>query len=833
MAKKNKEKNKKEQITKTCLEIIPIREYDDNLEAFKLVDGQYMDILKIIPRDMGNLSEDEKQIEMMNLNKVFKTVEIDMKFVSMNFPLNTTKQKTTLLEYSEKVQDEVRRKWIARQINELELCDSNINTRNFYLFFFGENEKKFIKNKDLLEKYTATGIHCLTTDISKTEKIQIATKFNNMNTTIDLFADALADTSGSIVKDKTSKEEVYLDETLFSVIQPKGGITFREPSYITCGDGYIRCLHLYELPTTINLYWIAKLFSVHSSICVFDISSKDMSEVKKNINRSISEEFSRKANAKTYEELYDAEKRSKELQLLYDDLTRMGEVIKLCDFRIFVKAKSLQELEERCADIFKALESEGFKTTTLLNEQKSEFKSLFESYREAHKKPFAMKGLNLTSEQLGNGFPFDYSELLDPEASLLGFSNIGGAVLFDEFTKTTRRKHYNAIVCGDMGSGKSTHLKKRLKHHASIGNFVRTFDVSGEFTALVMEFGGKVIKCNGLDGILNPLEILKSGEDDFTSYSNQLSKLQSFFKCIIPSMTDELMQELANQIRELYGIFGLLPEEANKITGRLPEEYPTLSDFRVYLAKALDIINDLDKASETGVERSLNIRKAEYMSDILRAVDMLINNYGHMFDGYTAITDITNEKIVSFDLSDIKDLGAAFTAQMQNIVSLCWDNAVTNGSRMKELWESGMVKSTDIIKFVILIDESHRWVNTSMPLILDMIIRYMREARKYFAGIILASQSIRDFMPEASDKDLEKIRILFEHSQYKFMFKQDSAAKEHIRKIFGNGMTYSQIESIPFLETGETVLSIAGDRSIAFKEWLSKEYEEQLFSGGR
>ena len=42
-----------------------------------------MDIRKIIPRDLGNMSEDEKQIERMNLNKVFKTVEIDMKFVSM------------------------------------------------------------------------------------------------------------------------------------------------------------------------------------------------------------------------------------------------------------------------------------------------------------------------------------------------------------------------------------------------------------------------------------------------------------------------------------------------------------------------------------------------------------------------------------------------------------------------------------------------------------------------------------------------------------------------------------------------------------------------------
>ena len=832
--KEEKEKRKKEGKKKdirSCLDIIPIREYDDSLETFKLENGRYMDIRKIIPRDLGNMSEDEKQIERMNLNKVFKTVEIDMKFVSMNFPLNTNKQKSVLLEYRKKARDEVRIKWIDRQIRELELCDSNINTRNFYLFFFADNEKEFIKNKELLEKYTAAGTVRLTTEITKNEKIQIVTKFNNMNTTIDLMDEAMKEDDKYTVEKK--EDEDILDENLFTVIQPKGGITFKEPSYITSGDGYIRCLHLYELPNTINFYWIAKLFSVPGSICVFDVSSKDMNEVKKNINRSITEEYSRGAHAKDYMDLYDAEKRRKELQDLYDDLTRMGEVIKLCDFRMFVKAKTKEELEERCSEIFKNLEAEGYRTTTLLNEQKTEFCSLYESYREAHKKPFMMRGLNLTSEQLGNGFPFNYSELLDPEASLLGFSNAGGAVLFDEFTKTAKRKHYNAIVCGDMGSGKSTHLKKRLKHHASIGNFIRVFDVSGEFTPLVQEFGGKVIKCNGLDGILNPLEILRSGEDEFTSYSNHLAKLKSFFKCIIPSMADDLMQELANQLRELYGIFDLLPDNGNIITGKEPSEYPTLSDFRVYLAKALAIVNDMDKVSKTGVEKSLNVGKAKYINDILRAVDMLINNYGNMFDGYTAIVDITNEKIVSFDISDIKDLGEVFTAQMQNIVSLCWDNAISNGTVMKKRWESGTVRSEDITKFIILIDESHRWVNTSMPLILDMIIRYMREARKYFAGIILASQSIRDFMPEASDKDLEKIRILFEHSQYKFMFKQDSAAKEHIRKIFGNGMTYSQIESIPFLEAGETVLSIAGDRSIAFKEWLSKDYEEQLFSGGR
>ena len=181
----------------------------------------------------------------------------------------------------------------------------------------------------------------------------------------------------------------------------------------------------------------------------------------------------------------------------------------------------------------------------------------------------------------------------------------------------------------------------------------------------------------------------------------------------------------------------------------------------------------------------------------------------------------------------IKELGNVFMAQMQNLVSLCWDNAIAVGGPEKEKWESGAYAIEDITKFLILIDESHRWVNTSMPLILDMVTRYLREARKYFAGIVLASQSVRDYMPEGDFSGADKIRILFELCQYKFMFKQDSSAKEHIRRIFGEGMTFSQVESIPFLEQGENVLSIAGAGALQFRVWLSRDYEATLFSGGR
>ena len=119
-----------------------------------------------------------------------------------------------------------------------------------------------------------------------------------------------------------------------------------------------------------------------------------------------------------------------------------------------------------------------------------------------------------------------------------------------------------------MGSGKSTLLKKLFKQNASIGNYIRCFDVSGEFSALTLEFGGKIIRCSGSDGMLNPLEILRSGEDDYASYARHISKLQAFFRCINPSMSDQLLQELANYLREFYAGFDLVPADGSSVTGR-------------------------------------------------------------------------------------------------------------------------------------------------------------------------------------------------------------------------------------------------------------------------
>ena len=236
---------------------------------------------------------------------------------------------------------------------------------------------------------------------------------------------------------KTTKAQA-VDARLFQQIQPHGGITFADPSYTRMGDGYCRCLHIYGLPNTLDRHWLTRIFTVSGCICSFDVATEDMAAVKRSINRSIGEEGARAYDAKDYNALYDAQKRQAELQQLYDELERMGEVMKICDFRIFLQAQMLAEREEKTKELQDNLDASGYKNTVLLGEQKTEWQSLYEPFAVTHAKPVTMKGLSLTARQLAEGYPFDYSDLLDEQGALLGFTDMAVPWYSISFPKRSR-----------------------------------------------------------------------------------------------------------------------------------------------------------------------------------------------------------------------------------------------------------------------------------------------------------------------------------------------------------------------------------------------------------
>ena len=68
------------------------------------------------------------------------------------------------------------------------------------------------------------------------------------------------------------------------------------------------------------------------------------------------------------------------------------------------------------------------------------------------------------------------------------------------------------------------------------------------------------------------------------------------------------------------------------------------------------------------------------LDKIRKVISSIVYTYGNLFNGYTTINNIVDEQIVTFDISTIKDMKPeVFDALLFDMVSLCWDNCVTNG----------------------------------------------------------------------------------------------------------------------------------------------------------
>lgn len=631
---------------------------------------------------------------------------------------------------------------------------------------------------------------------------------------------------------KTKKPE--RDMNLLNEIKPAGGITFKDVKYITTGSGYEGCIHIYKFPENIDTYWMAKVCNINGTVALVDISTDNMSEVKKNLNKSMKEQVGRRIGARDFAELYDADKRLDEMKRMYDEIKSYNEVIKLVHIRIFLADRSFEALEKKIKNIMDKLETDsGFLTTIYLNESKSEYKSMTRSYKKQKEEMFFPKGQSLTATGIAHGDPFHFSSLDDETGEFLGTTPCGGNVLLDIFQKTSTRLYYNFLAIGEMGSGKSTLLKKQFKSNAIKGNYVRTFDISGEFTILTKTLGGKVIKLDGSEGILNPLEILKAGDDENISFTRHISKVSTFYKFLVGGSVDaEEIAEFEDVLKQLYSNFGLWSDDRRNIqcTGLPAASYPTFTDYLNFLTESME---EMQNEKYSHLEEQVVVKTLLLRDKIRKVIKNIVDTYGTLFDGHTSIDNILDEQIVTFDISTLKELkDEVFDAMIINIISLCWDNCVTNGKLMLNMLREGKIKLWDVTRFLILIDESHRWLNAKKTHALDLVSVYLREARKYFGGIGLASQRAADYVPEGSDSDaVNKLKNIFELTQYKFVFRQSSNAKKLLYQIFDGELTGTQIEKIPKLEIGQCILLISGDKNIEFKVHLTKD-EDMLFSGG-
>ena len=617
---------------------------------------------------------------------------------------------------------------------------------------------------------------------------------------------------------------------LVSQTQPGGNMSFKDERYIETGDGNVCCIHLYGLPSKVREFWLQDILGMEGVLTSLDVAPADPEEMRKKLSRSLDEVKSRKF--RNDEEYIESQQR---YDLLYDTLEGVisqAEVVKWLHLRIYVSGRNKKELNLTCEKIIDKLESAEYQAAVFLDETEMEYTALFTSYTEQAQQLNRRKGIGCPSSAIALGYPFNVERLDDPCGLYLGYTQTDGNVFWDPFYKDEHRLSYDGFVAGKKGSGKSTLLKMLMKMNAMLGNFIRVLDLTGEFTTLAETLGGVVIHMDGSHYCLNLLEIFKCDDNDSVNFSRHLSKLNMIYKFLAPESSDDIRNEFEEYCRILYERFGIWnPQggEEQHPTGRAPEEYPVFSDL-------LQLIrDDLYEDFETHQENMrLSESKRKRLESIELTIQNLVNSYPQMFNCHTSLPALTNKQIVVFNVQTLSNMKEGiFYAQLFSIMSLFLDDMVNIGGASKAEFEEHNSDATyikNLTKLMLILDESHEYINTKNLMVIDYMTEILRQDRKYFTGLWFASQSIRDYAPEEQGQGINKLKTMFELAQYKFILQHDSPALPIIQKVFGGDITDSDIANIPQFKVGQTIF-LNGNEAINMYVDPS-DADLQLFKGG-
>lgn len=804
-------------------EILPFQRLNRHGGGIKFTDDTYFDAVQIVCKDLENISDDEMLNDLYSWQKFYKMYADEVKLIGINFPCNTKTQQRYFQKKLEKEKNEQRRKILQEKYDRCVRLEKENTDREYYMYFYADDNETLQQRRSSIMSILGTA--GLVKEVRMNKLVLLLQKLMNMNTLI------INDENMAryIVHEDSEQriEKLGYDPYLIHAIQPAGGISFKNEKIISTGDGYMAVLYIYKYPdTAVSRHWLTYILNIQNAVCTVDITTENSAECRNNIRRSMSEYGSRVTGAKNDADAIDAEIKRRELEQLFVEVSNMGEVIKDISCHVFLSAKTEAELYEIIDKIQNYLNNNDYRCSIQIGESFHEWQSLFLSKSQQDLSQFKQSGQPFTSTTLAGGYPFHFSSLDDPYGSYFGMttsSGGGGAVRLDVAAITETRTSYNACIVGNMGYGKSTLLKALIRDCYGRNDYLRIIDRTGEYEELARRLGGDVVYLDGSGGIINIFQLNVAGDTDKESYAMNMSRLSTIYKFLAPEASHAEVMVFEKLVGLLYEKFKIIPSANGfsndiKIADLPVDAYPICSDF-------LELVRE-EKVKETYPQN------VEYMNNIERVFDNLITHYGYIFNGHSSVRDLINSRFLVYNIKKLANLKSEiFDVQLFSALSLSWANAVKIGAQSKEAYENGQMNFEDIPRFFLCLDEAHYAINANKPYAVETLTVYAREARKYFAGIWLASQSVRDYVPEnASGENVDKIKILFELSQYKYIFKQDNDVIDLLGGVFGASLTSTELAQIPLLEKGRCILCI-GNQNIDFNVECTDE-ELEMFRGG-
>lgn len=402
---------------------------------------------------------------------------------------------------------------------------------------------------------------------------------------------------------------------------------------------------------------------------------------------------------------------------------------------ITLNAESLKELNEKT----RILESELNKKTAMIRTLNFRQVEGYKTILPLGDYPILGYERNMVAGGIATLVPISNPNLSHNEGVFIGRNMFTNApVYINTFVGPPMLPNPHVFICGTSGGGKSVALKT-LTARNIITNGTGAFfiDVEGEYTNLVKQLGGKVIKITqGKSSGINPFELEPDtkGNKQFLNILDKVAEIRGLLATIcrnyqgrtlnateiteIEIIVNQLYAEkgITSDVNSLYESSGGKLDNGKFAIGKIAKKMPTLSDFHKKLKQR---------------------NKCRELAQLL--IPFLKGNSLGIFDCESKIN--STAEIVSFDMSEIKD---EFTKLYSSFVILTW------------VWQKFVLKNKQKKK-IIVCDEA--WLFLKYQESAEFLVNVARRGRKYNVPLFIGSQFIDEFLNSEERKN-----------NYKYMF---------------------------------------------------------------
>lgn len=773
------------------LDFIPFQDVWDNcvyLDNNRIVGG-----IKVGSINLCLLFDEEQKIKVFEFKKILNSIDYPIKILSVDRPIQLDENINILNTKIKQETNKAKVKILNEDLDYINTLntDKEVVNREFYLLVEENSDnEKLLKQKlsDILIELNSMGLS--SSIITSEEWRDILFIILNPTTPLDIFK-----------KDATGITRSFKEK-----ISPRGlKITERD---IILGDAYMSVVTLVTYPSYVGHAWLGAVANVnHTRMCI-TITPMDTSEISKTLKKSISDTKSKIINVSDYNDQILLQNQMEDYVELVNRIDREHERFNKLTVNFLCYGDSKEALNKTKKELKNTLASYSLGSADLMFEQERSLKMCLPMVYTDLEKQY---GLEMPILATASSFPFIYQNLQDSgDSIILGCDGLGSKVFFDLWKRTGKRNNSNAVIIGKSGSGKSTLVKKIIRGNYARGAKIIAIDPERELKEMCDLIGGTWIDCGtGISGIINPLEVRKStddNDDEKKLSANDLSRhfqtFRTFIKYYLQDLSAYELTKIEDALIDVYKDKNVtFDTDLSKLKS---EDYPIIKDLYNKL------LNNLYNAKVREEPQNV-IASLEKICSLLKRA---ITTDAKIFNGHSSIKVNNNSDFIVLDINSLVDSDdSILKSQFFNILTWCWNEICKNKDE----------------QVILVCDEAHLIIDPNNRDGIDFLKKASKRIRKQNGSLILISQNLIDFC----SPEIERYgQVIIDNSSYLFVMSQGQKEIEAVANMLS--LSESERQFLTTASQGCGLLVVGQDTRLPIQVELRVE-EQELFgtAGGK